>query len=116
MLTAIAASAHHPGSVSPRLILAAILVPLGYALLVLAHPLVRCPLCRGKRVTHSRPERGKRPKVAKCPGCNATGVYRMPGATIIHGFFWAVLGDHMRDQVRKSVAERTGPPEKEQES
>lgn len=99
-----------------RLILILALIPVAYALLVLAHPLVRCPRCLGKRVTHSRPEHGRKPKVSKCLWCGARGIFRMPGATVVHGFFWAVLGDHLRDRARKSVAERTGTPEKEQQS
>ena len=98
-----------------NLILIAALVPLAYALLVLAHPLVRCPGCLGKRVVHSRPKPGKRPKVSKCLWCDARGIYRMPGATAVHGFFWAVIGDHLRDRKRQSVAERMSQPGKEEQ-
>ena len=99
-----------------RLILILSLIPVAYALLVLAHPLIRCPACLGKRVTHSRPKRGKRPKVRKCPWCGARGIFRMPGATVVHGFFWAVIGDHLRERQRKAVAERADPPGKEPQS
>ena len=96
-----------------RLILILALIPAAYALLVLAHPLVRCPGCLGKRVVHSRPKPGKRPKVSKCPLCDARGIYRMPGATVVHGFFWAVLGDRLRDRQHQAAAERTDQAGKE---
>lgn len=86
-----------------RLLLFASLVLVGYALLVLSRPLVTCPRCLGKRMLHRHGRKGWA-RALKCPFCNATGIFRMPGATTVHRFYWAVLGDHLRDRRREDLA------------
>lgn len=90
-----------------RMLLFAALALVAYALLVLARPLIRCPRCLGKRMLHRNGARG-RARAFKCPLCKASGIFRMPGATTVHHFFWLVFGDHLRDRRREDVARRTG--------
>lgn len=103
-----------------RMLLLASLALVGYALLVLGRPLIRCPRCLGKRMLHREGAKGHA-RALKCPFCDATGIFRMPGATTVHHFFWLVFGDHLRERRRQDVAQRTGqqppsPPRKDRAS
>lgn len=86
-----------------ELILAAAGIVTLYALFVLASPHVRCLRCLGRRV-HDAFGKGRKRK-ARCFVCHGTGIMRMPFATMIHRFFWSVLGDQILDRRKQEAAE-----------
>ena len=100
------AAASHGGPGTIRLVLIGAGIALAYLLLVLAHPLVTCPRCFGKRMIRPRRKKRQRRRTRsrRCWLCNAKGIYRLPGATAIHRFFWSVLGEHIRSRRRDEAA------------
>lgn len=92
----ILAAVHHHGHTSPAaLVLLALALLAGYALLCLVKPLRKCPKCKGTRVVEHG--RGHQP----CDRCHATGKTRRLGATAVHRFFWSAGGDRATGRRRE---------------
>lgn len=87
-----------------KVILIALGVAVLYGLIVLGRPHVTCYRCHGKKVIR-RTRNGHKSK-RKCWVCKAKGTARLPGATMVHRFFWLVAGDHIQQKRRDDNAER----------
>jgi hypothetical protein len=74
-----------------RLIAAALAVP-AYVVLCLAHPVHKCPRCRGARVVkkgNSHP---------MCRWCKGQGKTKRLGGHLVHRVFWDHVGPWIRDK------------------
>jgi hypothetical protein len=104
---AAAAPAGHADPIT--VILLALGIAAGYAVLLYLCPLRKCTRCHGTRVTH-----GSGRRVRSCTRCGGTGRIRRIGATTVHRFYWSALGDQHQER-RRARAERrrqhTGPPD-----
>lgn len=87
------------------------IVGAGYVLLVIVHPVHRCPRCRGGRVI---PGRGR------CPTCKGAGKTVRLGAGVVHRLLHDHLGPAIRDWIRpvlpEDPAERQGTSEPREET
>ena len=74
--------------------LLAALALLGYGVLCLVSPTVKCP-----RVKVTK-RKGKRPRTKRCPRCRGRGHRVRPGARFVHRLFWATAGDRLKGHLR----------------
>jgi hypothetical protein len=85
-----------------RFIVAALVLGAVYLVLLLVHPVHRCPSCKGRRsVAHGK---SRRP----CKRCKTAGRTYRRGAIVAH----RLIRDHafpwVRDRIRDQIAARTG--------
>ena len=89
-----------------RLVLIGLGVIVGWFLLVLATPHARCLRCLGKRVIRSRHGKNAAKRKRRCWVCHGKGIARLPGATMVHRFFWTVFGDRIQERLCDEAAAR----------
>lgn len=71
-----------------------------YLLVVVVHPVHRCPRCKGDRVV----SRGGRP--AQCTKCKGHGrAYRL-GAPMVHRLLREHIGPQVRERIREAIEAR----------
>jgi hypothetical protein len=87
-----------------RLALIALGVLLAWFLVVLVKPQARCWRCLGKRVIRSRHGKRMAKRKRRCWVCRGHGVARLPGATMVHRFFWSTWGERMHERRREEIA------------
>jgi hypothetical protein len=75
-----------------HLILAALAILFGRLAIVLARPVMRCPRCKGERVTRSR----WTGRMGGCPRCHRQGRCYRRGATWVHRVKWIIVAE-LRD-------------------
>ena len=104
-LTLASGAAGH-GAADVRLVLIGLGAVIAWFLFVLAKPQARCWRCFGKRVIRPRHGKGGGKRKKKCWACCGKGIARLPGATMVHRFFWATLGDRIHERRREEIAAR----------
>ena len=63
-------------------------------LVVIVHPVRKCPRCRGSRVAPAQPG------YKTCPRCRGLGRVPRCGAALVHRMLWEHLGPRVRDALR----------------